>query len=639
MKKGNKKVSLWGKLITKDILVRGWHLARLDTREDFAEDLFSTDIYGLDLDQRIKETTNRIKTGTYQPRPLMRLEVPKGSLGFRPGSIIQIQDRVVLSAIVLLMVEKVDKLLPDAVYSWRLKNPVPKKGPIFEETDITKLPYLKKKTIRKRFDPFIPWYQLWPGFDKISRQAYIDEGYRFLATSDIAAYFENIQLPILRDLLLQLFPNDPRLINLLFSFLEAWTYKTSDGRVHQRGIPQGNFISSFLGNLFLLPLDKMFVEFEKKYAAKYFRYMDDVRIFTKRIEDARLSIFMMDRQLRQLHLNVQTAKTKILDHKLGEISKTFSDDRVDDLSEIIEEIEKKYKNGNIPKKIKAKYLTRLGEIAKKDIPGQQKLIGARRPLSGLSLRAFARWIYAHSRLGSDKYIDRLLKELNINPEYKLTKKLINTTKLFPRKAKIEGSILQFLKSENNIFPHQEAECIRAIRYLSHIHDKTISHCLDRLFDESQSTYVRMQCAYLLSRTNVDLKSLKKLHKLFEQEKNPYVQVALSTILVQIRRNNSEFIQQIVFHPNEKVCDIGKFYRNIKNDIPIAKDRLKHIFKSEADWLLCDNMAFIHLMAASNESKIKTALVGAIKMPRMNHPVCGLRDILKDIYTRTKESLR
>jgi len=92
---------LWNELLTEHILIRGWHLARLDTHQDFAEDLYSTDIYGVDFITRIKESISRLKTETHQPRPLIPLEVPKGSLGFRPGSIIPIQDRVIVSAIVI----------------------------------------------------------------------------------------------------------------------------------------------------------------------------------------------------------------------------------------------------------------------------------------------------------------------------------------------------------------------------------------------------------------------------------------------------------------------------------------------------------------------------------------------------------
>ncbi len=164
--------SLWKKLTTPKILKRGWHLARLDTKQDFLEDLFSTDVYGVDLEFNIRETTNRLSTDTYQPHPLLRMEVPKGSLGFRPGAVIPIQDRVVVSAIVMLLAPEIDEKLPDCVYSWRLKRPLPQKGPIFQGTDIIDIPYLKKGTIRAAVDPFESWYDIWPEFDKGSRNAF-----------------------------------------------------------------------------------------------------------------------------------------------------------------------------------------------------------------------------------------------------------------------------------------------------------------------------------------------------------------------------------------------------------------------------------------------------------------------------------
>jgi len=256
---------LWKELLTKETITRGWHLARDDTRQDFSEDLYSTDTYALSLSQLVQETINRLSTNTYQPRPLFRIEVPKGPLTFRPGTVIPIQDRVVLSALVLLMASELDKKLPDSVFSWRLKNPIPKKGPIFKETDITDLPFLKKETIREEVDPFEGWYQLWPVFDKKTRKVFKEDGYRYLATSDIAAYFENIQLPILRDSLLQHLPNETSLVNLMCQFLEGWCDRTEDGRVHHRGIPQGNFVSSFLGNFFLLPLDIAFDGLSEEY--------------------------------------------------------------------------------------------------------------------------------------------------------------------------------------------------------------------------------------------------------------------------------------------------------------------------------------------------------------------------------------
>ena len=136
--------SLWKQLKTPEVLTRGWHLARQDSKQDFSEDIYSTDVFGVDLKSYIRETINRLSTNTHQPHPLLRIEVPKGSLGIRPGAVIPIQDRVVVSAIVLLLAPVVDKKIPDSVYNWRLKDPLPKNGPIFKESDITDIPYLKR---------------------------------------------------------------------------------------------------------------------------------------------------------------------------------------------------------------------------------------------------------------------------------------------------------------------------------------------------------------------------------------------------------------------------------------------------------------------------------------------------------------
>lgn len=629
--------NLWKELITTEALTRGWHLARLDSKQDFAEDLYSTDVYASSLKLNIKESINRLVTETYQPRQLLRMEVPKGSLGFRPGAVIPIQDRVIVSTIISLIAPVLDKKLPDSVYSWRVKHPLPKKGSIFKETDITDIPYLKKKTIKIEIDPFESWYEVWPEFDEVSRNAFLENGYLYMATTDIAAYFENIQLPILRDQFLGYFSDDTKIINLLFTFLESWAHRTPDGRTHLRGIPQGNFISSFLGNIFLLPLDEEFTRFQKKHDVLYYRYMDDARIFTKHIADARRSIFTMDRTLRTLHLNVQTAKTKIFDESRGEISKALIDERVDELSEIIDQL-KPINVRKMKSREKTNYLNKLNVIAHKECEGQQKILGSRRPLEGLTARAFQRWIYAHKLLFSDKYIKRLLNEIQYNPDYKLTKKLVSTSKAFPRHSGIEKYLLNFIDSNKNIFEHQEAECIRVIRYLSVLHKGTISHCKKRLRNTKIPPYLRMQSAYLLSRTELNERYLVMMNKLFLAEMNPYVQAALSMILVQKRKNNDSIIQQLVYHPNEKIRELGNFYYHVKNDKLIARNQLNHIFRDELPWLICDNMPLVHLMSMSDNKAIRQALLDAIRKPRLKHPIGDIRSILKTVFTRTRKSL-
>lgn len=430
---------LWEQLLNPKNLKRGWHLTRSDMRADFVEELLAVEIFASNLENNIIEIRNRLITDTYQPKPLLRIEVPKGTLGIRPGSVVTIEDRIILYTIIYLIAPAIDRALPKTVYSYRLKDNIKgNDGSLFKESDIGDLldmPFLKKKTISTELDPFDPWYANWPEFDQESRFAFEKEGYRYLAISDIAAYFENIQLPILRDLLLEYFPQDHKIINLLVHFLETWTVKTDSGRLQLRGIPQGNTVSSFLGNVFLLPLDNEFEKFSKSNEIAYFRYMDDVRIFSKDAKTARQTIFLMDKTLRALHLNVQSAKTKILEGK--EIDAALVDERIEKFTAICEEIRKAQSQDNQATGTLNSFKKRINDIAKElpsNLEDGQRILGARKPLKGLSLRAFQRWINAQMMLGTGDFLDRLIEESFQNPDHRLTKRVTAATKKFPRKC-------------------------------------------------------------------------------------------------------------------------------------------------------------------------------------------------------------
>ena len=338
---------LWEKLLQPKVLKHGWHVSRNDGRVDFVEDQLSIDVFANNLAENISEISKRLATNTYEIRPLLRIDVPKGTLAVRPGSVSTFHDRVVLFSIVLLLAPYIDKKYPDSVYSYRLKKGGNIRKSLFVDTDVVDVPFLKKTTILKQIDPFEPWYGNWPKFDEVTRKTFSSDGYRHLAVSDIAAYFENIQLGILRDQLLGHFPDDPKIINLLSDFLETWAIKTDEGPAPLRGIPEGSSISSFIGNLFLLPLDQHFTDFERKHPAKYYGYMDDVRIFSKDIETARRAIFDMDAVLRSLHLNVQSAKTKLLAESRREITHALIDNRLDELNDICDQIATDKKDGNL----------------------------------------------------------------------------------------------------------------------------------------------------------------------------------------------------------------------------------------------------------------------------------------------------
>src|SRR5215213_3168992 len=250
---------LWRQLLNTKSLAAGWHLARKGLSSAYIDDHLHSEAYAYCLGDNLRELRRQLSTDTFVPGPLKSIDVPKAPLGIRPGTFLKLSDYTVLYAAVRLIAPVLDKLLPDSVYSFRMKER-PTKDALFVESDFIEEPFLKHQTISKWADPFDPWYALWPEFDMESRSV-IDEGYRFLCVTDIAGYFENISLPILRDLLMEHLKGEQKIINLLMDCLEAWAVRTPRGFQPHRGIPQGNQISSFFGNLFLFPLDQQFQAF------------------------------------------------------------------------------------------------------------------------------------------------------------------------------------------------------------------------------------------------------------------------------------------------------------------------------------------------------------------------------------------
>jgi len=633
------KNKLWEELHNPSVFKLAWQLVRKDCRDNFIEEWFTMDAFAYDLHSNISDLINRIKSESYIPQKLLPVEVPKGSYGFRPGSIVPIRDHVVLYAIVTLIAKILDETLTDSVYSWRVKVDRKSGDTLFRESDVLDIPFLKRSTIQSKLDPFDPWYILWPEFDALSKQTLKGPNpYRYMVTSDIAAYFENIQLPILRDHLISYFHDDQKIINLLLEILESWAVRTTTGRYIHRGIPQGNEITSFLGNIFLLPLDEVFSNMKTSRDIIYYRYMDDIRIFTNRLEDARHVIFMMDRTLRKLHLNVQTAKTKIYDEVFGEVSAALFDARQAHLTVILDDIRDKKKSDQLTTLEKSRISTILDKIAETTPTNKslQVIKGSRKPFTGLSLRTFRMWVSAKKAIDDHDYIDKLLNETFKNADYRLTMRIKSITRELPSYRSIENKVLKHIKSPRNIFPHQEAELIRALRYLSQIHIDLVDHCRDRLFTTSNEYYVRMQAAYLISRIEVNDSEIGEYRQLFESEENIHIKTAIAGILCQEKdESNSEFVRSLVFHPNEYIQAVGKLFRWIKNDTAIASEKMKFIFNEDVKWRLCDNMSFLHLLKNANKVQILDELIGYLKELKYNTLIGGLRPILRNISSTSK----
>lgn len=255
-------------------LMNAWRFVKKDIKDNFAFDVIDYEDVKTNIDFVIQSLESQISSDRYHPSPLLKLGIPKNRYSVRPGTIVNIVDFIVLYAIVQQVTGLLDPILSDSVFAYRLN---PKAGKSGQHLFANRQPeaganeeVAEQKDNRpgedgseedNAFDFPYNWFPNWIQFHLSSKHA--AEEFQSVAVTDITAYFENISLDILRSLLKEnLPPRDPSqdLIERLFRLFEYWDWTPSGNLPTNIGLPQGNDISSFLANLYLIKLDKEMLE-------------------------------------------------------------------------------------------------------------------------------------------------------------------------------------------------------------------------------------------------------------------------------------------------------------------------------------------------------------------------------------------
>jgi hypothetical protein len=366
--------------------------------------------------------------------------------------------------------------------------------------------------------------------------------------------------------------------------------------------------------------------------------MDDVRIFSKDGATARKVIFHMDQAIRSLHLNVQSAKTKIL--KGQEIHEALGDERIEKLKVLQDTITSATKSKN--EKLRNRILQTLRQVAHERPKGGtgQKLLGSQKPLKEMSLRAYRMWINCHVRLGDPFYLPSLFRELQRNPDHRLTKTFVNSMRAFPRSTSYAKKVLKFIDSDLNIYHLQEAELLRGIRYCSRIEPKVRDRMVDVALHSSEYFYVRVQACHLLTRFELNKRDLDKLLRTFDSEADEMVLTALALPLGQLRdERNSDVVRTLVHHPNSRVALLGKHIRHVKNDFEYATQYINFVFEKNAEMRVCDHLGPLSYVAQSRDPKILFKLQTRIDQIGPLHPAMDIRDKLFQLGSECERNLQ
>jgi len=211
----------------------------------------------------------QLQKGTYEPKPVQRVEIPKPDGGVRKLGIPTVLDRLIQQAVMQVLQRQWDRTFSESSYGFR------------------------------------------PGRSAhqavAQAQQYIAAGYGWCIDLDLEKFFDQVNHDKLMGRIAKRV-RDKRLLKLIRAFLNAGVLENGLVSPSVEGVPQGGPLSPLLSNLVLDELDR---ELERR-GLRFVRYADDCNIYVRSERAGQRVMRSITRFITQkLKLKVNEAKSAI----------------------------------------------------------------------------------------------------------------------------------------------------------------------------------------------------------------------------------------------------------------------------------------------------------------------------------------